>query len=36
MSYDRAGYERTEYVGEENIKEGIRNSVSTRTMENKI
>jgi hypothetical protein len=36
MAYDRAGYEKTEYMGEENIKEDIRTSVSTRTMENKI
>ena len=36
MLYGRAGYERTEYMGEENVKEYIRTSVSTRTKENKI
>jgi hypothetical protein len=35
MAYDRDGYEKTEYMGEENIKEDIWTSGRTRNMENK-
>jgi len=36
MACDRAGYERTEYMGEENSMDDIRTSVITRTVENKV
>jgi hypothetical protein len=34
MAYDRDVYEKAEYIGEENIKEDIRPSGRTRSMEN--
>jgi len=35
MAYDRDGYEKTEYIGQENIKEDIWTSGRTRNMESK-